>query len=283
MVILKKLPDEEEAFLCQWDTGRDVIITPEDGFRVDAIEFWNETTELAPEGIIREEDGLMLSEIPNDFLQSSNRIRVYLVMNEENGRRTVDITCLTVIPRAKPADYVYKSTEIKSWHALEERLKKLEETQVDSEAVANAVKEYLAENPIQIDVPKKLSDLQGDKEHRTVTDEEKQTWNGKLDSSKLQEAVNEALAQAKASGEFDGADGITPRIGVNGNWFIGETDTGVLARGQNGYTPVKGKDYFDGKDGKTPEKGVDYFTDADKTAFVQDVLNALPTWQGGAF
>ena len=283
MVILKKLPDEEEAFLCQWDTCRDVIITPEDGFRVDAIEFWNETTELAPEGIIREEDGLMVSEIPNEFLQSPNRIRVYLVMNEEDGRRTVDITCLTVIPRAKPADYVHIPTEIKSWHTLEERLKKLEEAPIDNEAVAKAVWEYLAENPIQIEVPDELSELKDDADHRTVTDKEKQTWNGKLDSSKLQEAVNEALTQAKASGEFDGQDGITPHIGVNGNWYIGKTDTGIQSRGQNGYTPVKGKDYFDGKNGKTPEKGVDYFTEADKSSFVQDVLNALPTWNGGAF
>lgn len=27
-----------------------------------------------------------------------------------------------------------------------------------------------------------------------------------------------------------GADGVTPHIGTNGNWWIGDTDTGVLAR-----------------------------------------------------
>lgn len=30
---------------------------------------------------------------------------------------------------------------------------------------------------------------------------------------------------------FDGDDGITPHIGKNGNWYIGDVDTGVLARG----------------------------------------------------
>lgn len=30
-------------------------------------------------------------------------------------------------------------------------------------------------------------------------------------------------------------------------------------KGEPGYTPLKGVDYFDGKDGKTPIKGVDYF------------------------
>lgn len=95
--------------------------------------------------------------------------------------------------------------------------------------------------------------------------------NNKLSATELSTAIEEALRQAKESGEFDGKDGV------------------------DGYTPQKGIDYFDGQDGKngedgkdgldgkTPEKGVDYFTESDKQAFVTDVINALPTWQGGAF
>ena len=47
-------------------------------------------------------------------------------------------------------------------------------------------------------------------------------------------AVNEALTAAKASGEFDGADGITPTIGDNGNWYLGDTDTNKPSRGEKG-------------------------------------------------
>lgn len=56
----------------------------------------------------------------------------------------------------------------------------------------------------------------------------------KLDASALPDAVEEALTQAKASGEFDGTDGITPNIGANGNWYIGSTDTGIEAQGPAG-------------------------------------------------
>lgn len=56
-----------------------------------------------------------------------------------------------------------------------------------------------------------------------------------------------------------GNDGITPHIGANGNWYVGSADTGVPATGADGYTPQKGVDYFDGADGYTPQKGVDYF------------------------
>ena len=57
---------------------------------------------------------------------------------------------------------------------------------------------------------------------------------GALSNETLKPAVDLALAQAKASGEFDGADGLTPTIGDNGNWYLGETDTGKPSRGEKG-------------------------------------------------
>lgn len=47
----------------------------------------------------------------------------------------------------------------------------------------------------------------------------------------------------------DGADGNTPFIGENGNWWIGETDTGVKAAG------IDGTDGTDGVDGEKGDKG----------------------------
>lgn len=95
----------------------------------------------------------------------------------------------------------------------------------------------------------------------------KQPTGNYLTRDDLQDATDEALAQAKASGEFDGAtgpqgpigetgpqgiqglkgdpgekgdpgtagaDGITPHIGDNGNWYLGTTDTGKPSRGATG-------------------------------------------------
>lgn len=41
--------------------------------------------------------------------------------------------------------------------------------------------------------------------------------------------VRSALLEAKENGDFNGSDGLTPYIGENGNWWIGEEDTGVKA------------------------------------------------------
>lgn len=70
----------------------------------------------------------------------------------------------------------------------------------------------------------------------------------KLDASELTTAVNDALAQAKASGEFDGADGQDGKDGADG------------------YTPVKGVDYFDGDPGADGEDGYSPTVDLTETA-----------------
>ena len=57
---------------------------------------------------------------------------------------------------------------------------------------------------------------------------------GAIAKTELQATINTALAQAKESGEFDGADGLTPTIGDNGNWYLGETDTDKPSRGDKG-------------------------------------------------
>lgn len=59
---------------------------------------------------------------------------------------------------------------------IEQILTKIEKlTQISPEDIASAVSTYMEANPIN--VPKNLSDLKEDAEHRTVTDEEKQSWN----------------------------------------------------------------------------------------------------------
>ena len=52
-----------------------------------------------------------------------------------------------------------------------------------------------------------------------------------------------------------GADGITPTIGDNGNWYLGATDTGKPSRGEKGETGEKGEKGDAGATGPTGPKG----------------------------
>jgi hypothetical protein len=87
---------------------------------------------------------------------------------------------------------------------------------------------------------------------------------GNLIKQFAQQGIESAMAEAKASGEFDGKDGedgedaVSPTIAVSnitGGHKLTITDkNGTKAvdvlDGTDGYTPVKGKDYTDGEDGK---------------------------------
>ena len=108
-----------------------------------------------------------------------------------------------------------------------------------------------------------------------------------------------------------GKDGTTPHIGSNGNWYLGDQDTGKPSQGKQGPQGAPGKDgqqgvpgasgkdgdtpYIGsnghwyvgsrdtgkpsqgraGTDGKTPIRGTDYWTDADKAEIKKWVDDAI--------
>lgn len=74
------------------------------------------------------------------------------------------------------------------------------------------------------------------------------------------EDIYNKLVKMIEDGMLQGEAGITPNIGENGNWFIGDEDTGVCA---------EGKEYV--------------LTESDKSDMIQSVLNSLPTWEGGVY
>ena len=135
----------------------------------------------------------------------------------------------------------------------------------DPEAIKTAVAEYLAAHPIEETDPTVPAWAKAEKKPTYTAAEV-----GAVAQTDLQAATDAALAQAKASGEFDGAtgpqgpagapgkdgnagaDGVTPHIGDNGNWYISSTDTGKPSRGAAG---AKGSDGANGKDGAQGEKG----------------------------
>ena len=86
---------------------------------------------------------------------------------------------------------------------------------------------------------------------------------------------NASLSFSEALLKGDKGDpGITPHIGENGNWYLGDTDTGKPSRGEKG---------LKGDKGDTPVKGTDYWTESDKAEIVADTLAALPKWTGGNY
>lgn len=62
---------------------------------------------------------------------------------------------------------------------------------------------------------------------------------------------------------INGKDGVTPHIGDNGNWYLGDVDTGNPSRGETG--PA----------GHAPVRGTDYWTEADQNDIVSQAVTQI--------
>lgn len=128
--------------LWQWDINQRVMV---EDTTITEVHFCNKTT---PNSLVVEtyiEDGELFANIPNILLQDNWDICVYAYCDcytkvEERVK---------VKARSKPSDYVYTETEVKEWNDLVQRLDEIEKKGVSDEVVANAVEQYLIDNPIE--------------------------------------------------------------------------------------------------------------------------------------
>ena len=215
--------NDGRAELWQWDTGRTLAVDAD----CSQVHFSNKVFGRSIDVDVA--DGVAI--IPDVLLQTDRDLSVWaFVGTAENGYTKISKT-FKVNRRNKPADYVFTPTDQTSLEEIKGKIEYLESIQ-DPDAIKNAVEEYLGQNPVEAPVQSvngKIGAVQ-----LSAKDV------GALAQDDLQAGVDAALAQAKASGEFDGApgdpgtDGITPTIGDNGNWYLGDIDTGKPSRGADG-------------------------------------------------
>ena len=176
--------------LWQWDTGRTLDVDAD----CTQVHFSNNVFGRSID--VDVVGGVAI--IPDILLQTDKDLNVWaFVGTAENGYTKISKT-FKVNRRNKPADYVFTPPDQTSLEEIKEKVDYLESMQ-DPGAIKNAVEDYLERNPVEAPV-KSVNGKTGAVE-LTAKDV------GAISQDDLQEATNKALAQAKASGEFDGADG----------------------------------------------------------------------------
>ena len=169
--------------------------------------------------------------IPPELMQLPHDIVLWAYTPEH----TMDMATVKLQQRQKPADYVYTPTEIKTWEELDERIEALEK----GGGIAG------------------VSSVNG----QTGAVEITAKGLGALTEDDLQSATDEALAQAKASGEFDGAQGPKGDPGAEGpQGPVGpKGDTGETGpqgpQGEQGVQGPKGEQGVQGPKGDAGEQG----------------------------
>lgn len=151
----------------QWDTNQSIILPI--GIPTVHFKWGGQSIKVSPS------DGVC--PIPDELLQTTDDLIFYTY----NKDHTIDGSFIKIHTRPKPDGYAYAPTEIKTWAALDARIEALEK----GGGVAG------------------VSSVNG----QTGAVEITAKGLGALTEDDLQSATNAALAQAKASGEFDGAQG----------------------------------------------------------------------------
>ena len=176
--------------LWQWDTGRTLIVDAD----CSQVHFSNKVFGRS----IDVDVSYGVAIIPDILLQTDKDLNVWAFSGTAEDGYTKISKTFKVNRRNKPADYVFTPADQTTLEQIQEKIDYLESIQ-DPDAIKNAVNDYLDQNPVEAPV----QSVNGKIGAVELTAKDV----GAISQDDLQEATNEALAQAKASGEFDGAQG----------------------------------------------------------------------------
>lgn len=238
--------------LWQWDTGRRLRV----GSGVEQIHYQNKCFGRSVDVDVGT-DGTAI--IPDELLQDSHPLTAYAYVTDDTGAYTMVQQDFAVHKRAKPAGYVYTPTEQMTLRMIQRQIGDLADLTTEAKdtlvaaineaartggagsmdlRVADGYIQYSADggstwaNLIAMAELKGADGAPGKDGHSPVVTA---TKSGKATTISVDGAAI-ATVEDGADGKpgATGADGITPHIGDNGNWYIGDDDTGKPSRGEQG-------------------------------------------------
>ena len=188
--------------LTQWDVGRQINVDKD----VDMVHFSNRPYGYSKN--VKVTDGV--ADVPDMFLTSCAPLRVWAYVGDfEKGYTKIE-KIYEVKPKNRPEDYIYTPEEVKTWEKLQSEIGNLSDLATEAkENLVAAINEVEADMSEGVALDTTLTQSGQAADAKAVGDAlaEKQPKGNYLTQDNLQSATNAALAQAKASGEFDCADG----------------------------------------------------------------------------
>ena len=222
--------------LWQWDTGRRVKITDGDG--VKQVHYQNRCFGRSVDVDVGT-DGTAI--IPDELLQDWHPLTAYAYVIDDAGGYTKVQVDFAVHKRARPSDYVYTPTDQMTLQTIQRQIGDLDDLATGAkDTLVAAINEAARSGGGAGSMDLRVAD--GYIQYST---DGGSTWTNLIAVADLKGADGKPGAA--------GADGVTPHIGDNGNWYVGSTDTGKPSRGATG---APGKDGADGKPGAAGADGI---------------------------
>lgn len=218
--------------LWQWDTGRRLRV----GSGVEQIHYQNRALGGSVDVDVGT-DGTAI--IPDELLQDCHTLTAYAYVTDDTGAYTMVQQDFAVHKRAKPAGYVYTPTDQMTLRTIQRQIGDLAGLTTEAKDTLVAAINEAARTGGAGSMALRVAD--GYIQYST---DGGSTWTNLIAVADLKGADGKPGAA--------GADGVTPHIGDNGNWYVGSTDTGKPSRGATG---APGKDGTDGKPGAAGATG----------------------------
>ena len=206
--------------LWQWDTGRTLSVDAD----CSQVHFSNKVFGRSID--VDVVDGVAV--IPDILLQTDKDLNVWAFVGAAENGYTKISKIFTVNRRNKPDDYVYTPTDQMTLHTIQSQIGDLSDLTTEAKDTLVAA----------INEAARTGGGAGSMELRVADGYVQYSADGGMTWTNL-------ISMA----DLEGADGITPHIGDNGNWYLGATDTGKPSRGATGSPGKDGADGAPGKDG----------------------------------
>ncbi len=228
--------------LWQWDTGRRLRV----GSGVDQIHYQNRVLGGTIDVDVGA-DGTAI--IPDELLQDCHTLTAYAYVTDDTGAYTMVQQDFIVHKRAKPAGYVYTPTDQMTLQTIQRQIGDPADLTTEAkDTLVAAINEVVRTGGGAGSMDLRVAD--GYIQYST---DGGSTWQNLIAVADLKGADGAQGNPGPQGPKGDpgekgdtGADGITPHIGDNGNWYLGTEDTGKPSRGETG---AKGDTGAPGKDG----------------------------------
>ncbi len=192
--------------LWQWDTGRRLRV----GSGVEQIHYQNRALGGSVDVAVGT-DGTAI--IPDELLQDCHTLTAYVYVTDDTGAYTMEQQDFIVHKRAKPAEYVYTPTDQMTLQTIQRQIGDLADLTTEAkDTLVAAINEAARTGGGAGSMDLRVAD--GYVQYST---DGGSTWTNLIDMAELK-----------------GANGITPTIGDNGNWYLGAEDTGKPSSGETG-------------------------------------------------
>lgn len=216
--------------LWQWDTGRRLRV----GSGVEQIHYQNNGFGGSVDVDVGT-DGTAI--IPDELLQDCHTLTAYAYVTDDTGAYTMVQQDFIVHKRAKPAGYTYTPTDQMTLQTIQRQIGDL--AGLTTEAKENLV--AAINEAARTGGGAGSMDLRVADGYIQYSTDGGSTWQNLIAMADLKGAAGpQGPAGVPGKDGADGkpgaagVDGVTPHIGDNGNWYIGDDDTGKPSRGEQG-------------------------------------------------